>query len=198
MQEARRVFAIVGMAGTGKSEVIRYLQKKYRWPKVYIPESLFEELKKQELELNWKNEKKIREEMRKEHGQNVFVELALPKIKEELKNSKVVILESLYGWGECEILKQAYPDYFRLIGVWASPAIRFERIKNRSYRPIKTFKEFQERDRNEIEVTEKGGPIAICDYMILNDGSVDDLHREVDRIMMKEGFMEPPNVGDRE
>lgn len=197
MQEKRKVFAIVGMAGTGKSEVIKYLQKKYRWPKVYIPEILFEELKKQNLELNWKNEKKIREEMRKEHGQNVFVERSLPKIREELKSSRVVILESLYGWGEHEILKKAYPDYFTVIGVWASPAVRFERIKNRSYRPIKTFKEFQERDRNEIEVTEKGGPIAIADYMLLNNGSIDDIHREIDRIMIKEGLMEQPSVEDR-
>ena len=192
----KKIFAVVGMAGSGKTEVVKYLQAKFRWPKVYFPESLFDEIEKRGLELNWDNERKMREGLREEHGKGVFAKLSLPKIQKRLKQSGVVLVESLYSWDEYKIIKRAHPDYFEVIAVYASPAIRFERLQNRKIRPIKTFKEFQERDENEIKVTGKGGPIAVADHTIINHGSINNLHGEIDRIMIEDGIMESPHVFD--
>ena len=120
MKKSKKIFAIVGMCGSGKSEVVKYLQEKYRWPKIYLPATLFEEIEKRGMETNWKNEELMRKKLREEEGVGVFAKLALSKIKKELENGEVIILESLYSWTEYRIIKKAYPDYFKVIAVVAS------------------------------------------------------------------------------
>lgn len=189
MKEKQKIFAVVGMAGSGKTETIEYLKKKFHWPWIYFPESLFDEIEKRELELNWDNERKMREGLRKEHGKGVFAKLSLPKIQKGLKQSDVVLVESLYSWDEYKIVQKVFPDMFKVIAIYASPAVRFSRLQSRKVRPIKTFKEFQERDENEIEVTEKGGPIAVADFLVINEGTIEDLHEQLDQIMEREGLI---------
>lgn len=189
MEEQKKIFAIVGMAGSGKTEAVGYLKEKFHWPKVYFPESLFEEIEKRGLELNWENERKMREGLRKEHGKGVFAKLSLPKIQKALKQSDVALVESLYSWDEYRIVQKAFGDVFNVIAIYASPAVRFSRLQTRKIRPIKTFKEFQQRDVNEIEKTDKGGPIAMADFMVSNEGAFTDLHYQLDRIMEKEGLI---------
>jgi len=197
MNKKKKIFAIVGMAGSGKSEVIKYLKEKFRWPHVYFGQVIFDEMEEQGLEMNQDNERKTRERLRKKEGMGVCALRSLEKVGESLKESENVLIESLYSWEEHKIIKRAYPDYYKVIAVFASPAIRFTRLKERSERPLKTFEEFEERDRTEIEKTDKGGPIAAADYTIINEGSVDDLHREIDRILAKEGI-EGPRKSEQE
>ncbi len=188
MKKTKKIFAVVGMCGSGKTEVVNYLQEKYRWPKIYFPESLFEEIEKRGMETNWESEEFMRKQLREEQGPGVFAKLALPKIKKELANCKVVILESLYSWTEYKIIKKAYPDYFRVIAVVAPPALRFSRLQNRKKRPIKKYSEFEDRDCHEIENAEKGGPIAIADHTIINDGTMKSLQKKIDEIVRQEGL----------
>lgn len=192
----KKIFAVVGMAGSGKTEAIKYLQAKFHWPKIYFGDVIFEEMKKKELEFNQKNERKVREQLRSENGMGVCAERSLDKIKKALNESNIVLIESLYSWDEYKIIKRAYSDYFEVIAVYASPAVRFERLQNRKIRPIKTFDEFEKRDMTEIERTDKGGPIAVADHTVINHGSINDLHKKVDRIMIKEGSAESPCAPD--
>ena len=41
----------------------------------------------------------------------------------------------------------------------------------------------RERDRSEIENLEKGGPIVAADYYVLNNGSVEELCEDVDKVL---------------
>jgi dephospho-CoA kinase len=197
MYKKKKIFAIVGMAGSGKSEAVDYLKEKFRWPHVYFGQVIFDEMKKQGLEMNQKNERKTREKLREDEGMGVCALKSLESVGKALEKSNNVLIESLYSWDEHKIMKRAYPDYYKVIAVFASPAVRFSRLKSRKERPLKTFEDFEQRDRTEIEKTDKGGPIAVADYMIINDGSIDDLHREVDRILIKEGI-EGPRAGENE
>ncbi len=184
--ENKKIIAVVGMAGSGKTETIRYLQKKLNWPKIYLGEATFDRIKKEGLEVNYKNEKIIREKIRKELGMGAYAILALPKIKRILKESDVILLESLYSWDEYKIIKKKYKDNFKVIAVHASPKIRFKRLTKRiKERPIKSEKEFIERDYSEIEGADKGGPIARADFMIINEGTLKEYHSKIDNTMKK-------------
>ncbi|MEA2006960.1 MAG: AAA family ATPase [Patescibacteria group bacterium] len=185
-EKKKKIFAIAGMCGGGKTEAIEYLQEKFHWPKVYLPEALFEEINKLGLERNWKNEKKMRVGLRKKQGKGVFAKLSLDKIKNGLKQSDVVLIESLYSWSEYKIIKRIFGDAFKVIAIYSSPAVRFSRLRGRKVRPMKTYKEFEERDASEIEVAEKGGPIAAADYMVINEGTKEEFKEKLDRIMEKE------------
>ena len=45
-----------------------------------------------------------------------------------------------------------------------------------------TVEEASSRDWAEIENLEKGGPIAIADYYVHNDSTIDSLHQQLDKI----------------
>jgi dephospho-CoA kinase len=70
-----------------------------------------------------------------------------------------------------------------VVAVIASRSIRYERLARRPVRRLSP-EEAELRDFAEIEKLEKGGPIAVADYVILNDGSEEELLRSVDRLLL--------------
>jgi len=182
----KALIAIVGMAGSGKSEAVNFLQKKYELPKIYFGEATFERMEKEGLELNYENERAVREKIRKELGMGAYALLAMPKIDLVLDKYDTALIESLYSWDEYKVLKNKYQDVFKVIAVFASPEIRFCRLKARKdERPIEDADTFNRRDWTEIEGTDKGGPIARADYMIVNQGTLEELHDELEKAIGK-------------
>ncbi|MBT3356627.1 AAA family ATPase [bacterium] len=185
--QPKRIIAIVGMAGSGKSEVVDYLQNKYRWPNIYFGDVIFEEMKNEGLEENQNNERITREKLRVEEGMGVCASRSLEKIKQAQEGSNVVLIESLYSWDEYKILKREFGDILKVVAIYSSPALRFSRLQNRPIRPLRTFEEFEKRDWTEIENTAKGGPIAVADYTVVNASTLEELRRQVDQVIEREG-----------
>jgi len=180
------LIASIGMAGSGKSELVKYLQAKYNWPKVYFGEATFDRLRADSLEINYANERIAREKIRQELGMSAYAILALPKIENFLKDNDVVILESLYSWDEYKIIKEKYNDSFKTIAIYASPTSRFKRLTKRiNERPIRSYEEFKTRDYSELENLAKGAPIAMADFTIVNETGIKKLHNEIDKIIKK-------------
>ena len=175
-----KVVAIVGMAGAGKSEVARVFEKS-GFRRVRFGDITEEEIRNRGLELNEKNERNIREELRKEHGMSAYAKLNLPRIDTSLKSSNVVV-DGLYSWEEYTLLKDRYGEKFSTVAVWSSQATRHARLRNRSRRPL-TVEEAANRDRAEIENTNKGGPIAMADFAIVNEASLKELEKETERVL---------------
>lgn len=179
----KKVIAIIGMAGSGKTETVEYLIKKYSWSKIYLGQATFDRLKKDGLAVNYTNERMIREKIRQELGMGAYAKLALPKVAKILKNSKIILIESLYSWDEYKIFKKKYGENFLVLAITAPSKIRLDGLKTRPVRPIKTATELAKRDWTEIEGTDKGGPIAVADYTIINDGSMEKLKKNIDLII---------------
>ena len=181
----KKIIAIIGMAGSGKTATVEYLIKKYSWPKIYLGEATFDRLKKDGVAVNYTNEKIIRENIRQELGMGAYAKLALPKVAKLLKTAKIVLIESLYSWDEYKIFKKKYGENFLAIAITTPSKIRLHRLKIRSIRPIKNAAELTKRDWTEIEGTDKGGPIAVADHTIINDGSTKKLRKNIDLIIKK-------------
>ena len=175
-----KVVSIVGMAGAGKSEVARLFEEN-GFVRIRFGDVTDEEVKKQGLELNEQNERYIRELLRKEHGMSAYARLNLPRIDSALKHSNVVI-DGLYSWEEYIFLKDYYGEDFYVVAVWASPRTRYARLTTRLNRRL-TLEEAASRDRTEIENTNKGGPIAMAGFTIINESSLENLKREAKRII---------------
>ena len=175
-----KVVAIVGMAGAGKSEVARIFEKS-GFRKVRFGDITEEEIKNRGLELDEENERYVREQLRKEHGMSAYAKLNLPRIDASLKSSDVVV-DGLYSWEEYTLLKARYNERFSTVAVWASPATRHARLRNRAKRPL-TVEEAASRDKAEIENSNKGGPIAMADFTIINEASLEELERETERVL---------------
>ncbi len=177
-----KVVAIVGMAGAGKSEVARVFERN-GFTRIRFGDVTDQEVKKRRLELNEKNERHVRELLRQEHGMAAYARLNLPGIDKALKDSDVVI-DGLYSWEEYIFLKDYYGDNLCLVAVWASPKTRYIRLSGRLNRRL-SLAEATSRDRAEIENTNKGGPIAIADFAIISESSLEHLTRQVERIIAK-------------
>jgi len=175
-----RVVAVVGMAGAGKSEVARVFERS-GFKRVRFGDTTEEEIRNRGLELNEENERRVREQLRKEHGMAAYARLNLPRIDASLNSSDVVV-DGLYSWEEYTLLKDHYGERFTTVAVWASQATRHGRLANRTERPL-TAEEAASRDKAEIEHTNKGGPIAMADFTIINEASLKKLERETERVI---------------
>ena len=175
-----KVVAIVGMTGAGKSEVARVFEG-HGFKKVRFGDITDKELSNRGLEPNEENERAIREELRKKHGMAVYAKLSLPRIDSSLKSADVVV-DGLYSWEEYTLLKERYGEGLVTVAVWASPATRHARLIHRTERPL-TLEESASRDKSEIENINKGGPIAMADFTILNENSLQELKRETERVL---------------
>ncbi|MBA7682203.1 Dephospho-CoA kinase [subsurface metagenome] len=177
-----KVVAIVGMAGSGKTEVASAFESN-GFIRIRFGDVTDEEVKKRGLVLNEENERSIRELLRQEQGMSAYARLNLPRIAAALKHSDVVI-DGLYSWEEYTLLKNYYGENFYIVAVWASPKIRCARLSQRSDRQL-TLEEAASRDLAEIEKTNKGGPIAMADFTISNESSVANLRKEAERIISR-------------
>jgi len=173
-----KIIAVVGMCGSGKSEAVKFfVERGYR--RVYFGEVVMNEMKRLGLEVNEANERATRENLRKEFGMGAMAVKSLPVIEEFMKHDNVVI-ESLYSWEEFKILKDKFGESFKLITIYTTKDLRYERLLKRPFRPL-TNEESKSRDISEIEKLDKGGPIAYTDYLIMNDGSLDEMNAELNK-----------------
>ena len=177
-----KIIAIVGMCGAGKSEATNYFGEK-GFERVYFGAITFDEMKKRGLEPTQDNERKIREEFRASGDMGIYAKLNEDKVRNAYARGNVVI-ESMYSWSEYKYIKEIFGDAFQVICIVVDKTIRKERIANRTTRALNS-EEADKRDYTEIENVEKGGPIAIADYYILNNGSMEEMYSQCETIYNK-------------
>lgn len=178
----KKIIAIVGMCGSGKSVASDYLES-IGFKKVYFGGVTMEKLKENNMEINPENEKYMREKLRSELGMAAYAKILLPRIIDYSKDSDVV-LDGLYSWDEYVVLKEKLGDSLTMIAIVADRKLRYERLENRDIRPL-TGDEALKRDIAEIENLAKGGPISIADYYILNNFDKDTYINNLKDILEK-------------
>lgn len=179
-----RIVAIVGMAGAGKSEVARLFEQA-GYIRIRFGDITDEEVKKRGLPLNETNEKFVRETLRAEQGMAAFAKLSIPRIDRAIARANVVI-DGMYSWEEYLLLREHYGEQLITVAVLTSPPKRYRRLSTRNVRPL-TRKEAEDRDKSEIENLNKGGPIAVADFTIINESTLSDLKRQTQKLIARLG-----------
>lgn len=177
----QRIIAILGLPGAGKSVVIDYLMKKYDWSKIYFGDVTFDEMQRLKLAINEKNERKVREGLRKKFGELCYAKRVAEKIS-KLDKEPVILLESMYSWEEYLFLKKKFGEKFKTIAVYASPEKRYARLAKRKVRPL-NLREAQSRDFSQIENLHQAGPIAMADCLVVNEESKKKLYSQIDQVI---------------
>lgn len=177
----QKIIAILGLPGSGKSVVVDYLMNKFHWPKVYFGEIILDEIKKQGLKVNEKNERMVREGMREKYGRLCYAKPIIKKIK-AIKKDTNVLVESLYDWEEYKLFKKEFKNNFITIAIYTSPAVRYKRLSARKIRPL-TLLEAQSRDYAQIENIFQAGPIAMANYTVDNNENFEELYEQIDEII---------------
>lgn len=182
-----KIFAFVGLAGAGKSSVVDYLTTK-GYPKVYFGGIIYKAMQDAGIEITWESQTVFREEIREREGKDFVVKRVVREVHDLIDAGQHrILLDGLYTWSEYKILRHEFPGEMTVIAIVTPKRLRKRRLATRPDRPM-TSQEVDERDWSEIENLEKGGPIAIADYYINNDHSLDKLHTDIDALLKELDF----------
>ena len=140
------------------------------------------------IEPTWDNQQVFREEIRAREGKDFVVKRVVTGIHNLIQaGQKKIVLDGLYTWSEYKILKHEFPGQLSVIAIVTPKHLRYRRMMKRPERPMQP-REVDKRDWSEIENLEKGGPIAIADYFVINDGTLEELHQKLNDITHHEHF----------
>lgn len=175
------IVAIVGMAGSGKSIIAERLRNR-GIPVIRFGQFIVDEVARRELPLTPHNERQIREELRAQYGMDVCAQLAIPQLHKNLSHQPLVAIDGLYSYSEYRTLRREFGDLLIVVAIFTPRHLRHQRLTTRSERPL-TIEEAAERDIAEIEKIEKGPPIALADYTLVNDQTVNVLLEQFDELL---------------
>lgn len=175
---------IAGTLGAGKGTVVEYFVQTKGFVHYSVREFLWQEVDRRSLPRVRENLGLVANDWRAQHGSSYIVEQLYERAQMEPNRS--VIIESLHTVGEAEFLKSKGAIIF---GVDADIALRYERIVKRSTETdYVSYKKFVEDNNREIADTDPARHnirkvIDIADYKIMNDGTVEELHAQIDEVL---------------
>ncbi|MEZ0394330.1 MAG: AAA family ATPase [Desulfurococcaceae archaeon] len=119
--------------------------------------------------------------LREEEGPTAIAARTLARI--DVHSSRAIVIDGVRSMHEVEYFKR-HGDVV-VIAVHASPRTRYERLVRRG-RPgdPKNYEEFVRRDLVELRVG-LGDVIALADYVLVNEGSVNELEERVREVLRK-------------
>ena len=129
----------------------------------------------------------MREEFRTNEGMDAIAKRALPILKQALERQNCIVIDGLYSWSEYKTLRSDLGGEMVVVAIVSERGLRYTRLAERSERPL-TAAEAERRDYQEIENLEKGGPIALADFTLLNNGAPDDLLAALDGLIARLAF----------
>lgn len=175
------IVPVVGLIGAGKTTATsRFVA--HGFARVGFNDVIYEELDRRGLGRSEREERAVREDLRKEFGMGVVASRALPIIESLLSQGTDIVIESLYSWSEYKILKERFGESLRVVAVYAPPHLRYERLSRRAVRSYPT-ELARSRDYAQIERLEQAGPIAMADWTIQNTGTKEDLFTQADTLI---------------
>ncbi|MCX6004101.1 MAG: AAA family ATPase [Chloroflexi bacterium] len=185
-----RVIGAVGDIGSGKDEVLKYLNSKYGIPYISTGDIVRQIAEDEGSESTRENLETISKRCFRDLGKGCFVRIASNEIIK--KGWKIAGISGIRSPDDVAVMKEMFVDNFILIRVdIKDPAVRFERIRLRhEERDPDTYEQFQAQDKKEEEVFRIKTTSGMADYNLNNDGSVQDLHREIDRLVSEKKLLE--------
>jgi dCMP deaminase len=184
------VIGLTSYLSAGKDTVGQMLVKR-GFERFSCSDYLREIAKKKKLKLTRDNLVKIGNDLRKKHGSNILAEELVKRIK-KLDSENNVVIESIRTVKEVETFRKKF-DNFSLVFVDADPKVRYQRAKKRlkEEEHIKTFKDFMESEKREMDEGKNTTKQQlhkckkIADITINNDGTLEDLEKEVSNLLVK-------------
>ncbi len=185
--ERPRALALVGMPGAGKTMCAEHLAERGYWT-LRFGALVVDEVRRRGWSVNAENERLVREEMRDRHGMAAMATLSLPRLQATLAAGRHIVVDGLYSFSEYLLLREKLGAPLLLLAIVAPRNLRYQRLASRPIRPLSGGEALQ-RDIREIERLEKGGPIAMADYTLLNGGTTAQLLAQLDDLLQRLEFL---------
>jgi len=181
---ALKVIGLVGMQGSGKTEVVKALAE-FDVPNVRMGDVVWGELKKKGMEITEENVAEVANEFRNKDGLGAIAKRCISLIKDKGKGKKAVLVDGIRGFAEVQEFRKKFGKDFSLIAVQASEETRYSRITSRVREDdAKGIQKFREKDRRELGWG-MGLAMSSADFTIVNEKGVKELKAESEKIFRK-------------
>ncbi len=180
------IIGITGTDGAGKGLVVEYLVNQKGFTHFSSRALILEEIHKRGLPSDRDHLRLVANDLRREFGNEFLIKKSYEIAEREGVQSAVI--ESLRAMAEVEYLK-AHGGV--LIAVDADQRLRYERIQSRqSESDAVTFEKFIEQEALEMNDPDPSGMqkaavIAAADYVILNNGTPDEVYVQIGSMLEK-------------
>jgi len=179
------VVGLTGLASSGKGEVSKYLTSKYNFKKLVFSDVVREEAKKRGLlkDKTYEEEKyvlsKLGETLRKGSGKwDILAEKLVEKIKKGEFEKTVV--DGFRSVEEVNLFRREFEKFY-LIYINTDEKTRF--LRRKAEDATATIENLRKRDQENIEIIGLGNVIKMADFTIDNLGSLEDLNKQLDKIL---------------
>jgi len=178
------IVGITGTLGAGKGTIVDFLVSHYNFKHYSVREYLIEEINRRNLPVNRDSMVVVANDLRKNNSPAFIID---ELYKKAINNNQNCIIESIRTPGEVVSLKNK--ENFMLLAVDAAPEVRYKRIIERASETDNvSFETFLENEEREFDTCDPHKQnlrkcIEIADYHIDNNGSVDDLYKEIEKII---------------
>ena len=178
---AKIILGFVGQISSGKDVSKKYLEKKYGAQSCRFSSILRDVLARIGVEINRGNLQKVSTVLRQNFGEDLLA-LAISKDASEF-NSDIVIVDGVRRLTDIAHLT-ALPNFF-LIKIDADPKLRYERMKLRNENVGDNKKTFEDFLKDQEAEADREIPIVMqtAKYSIDNDGSLEDLYSQLDKLV---------------
>jgi dephospho-CoA kinase len=179
------IIGITGTIGAGKGTIVEYLVEQKGFAHFSVRDFLLEEIRKRGLPENRDSMYNLANELRSIHGSSYVIDQLY---KEAVPSGKNCIIESIRTPGEIKSLRDKCNFY--LFAVNADPMIRYERIMTRQSETdqiqFTTFLENEAREMDTMDPNKQNirSCIADADFLFENNGSKEELIRQVENILL--------------
>lgn len=189
MRDKIRVLGAIGQNGSGKDEVLKYLRTKYGVPFLSTGDVVREIASKEGVEPTRENLGKISDRYFREFGKGYFIKLLADKIRQTVW--EIAGISGIRALEDVSLLKDIFGQDFILIHVYITdPHVRYSRmVARQEERDPRSYEEFLQQDQAEEELFSLKAAEQQADYSLSNDGTLDDMHLEIDMLVKNEGLL---------
>ena len=172
---------VTGMPGAGKGILADAFRAK-QIPVIVMGDVIREEVQRRGMPATPANTKAVMLELRAKDGPSAVAKCCLSEFKQ--LESDIVVIEGCRSIDEIDVFDD-YASKVTIICVHASPTTRFKRLQERGRDDDPPdWATFRERDLREISVG-LGGVIALADFMIINENTLEHIQKKVQEILVR-------------
>ncbi|KYK32624.1 MAG: hypothetical protein AYK22_07240 [Thermoplasmatales archaeon SG8-52-3] len=178
-----KIIAFAGMPCSGKSEAVK-IAKQLDNPVIRMGDMVWEEVKNRGLALDEKNVGAIADQMRRDHGMDIWAKRTIDKILQNKKNNYIII-DGIRNIEEIDAFKNKLGKDFILIAITASDITRQKRFLKRGREDDSSdIQDLRDRDRRELNWG-LDTVIASADIIIPNDDGIKEFKKEIKDLLSR-------------
>ncbi len=177
------IIGITGSFGAGKGTVVEYLKTEKGFTHYSASGFIVEEVERRGLEVNRDTMVVVANDLRESHGPGYIIDSLYSRAKEQGGD---VAIESLRAVAEVKRIKELGGV---VLGITAEPEVRYAHsVARNSVKDHVSYEKWLSQElteSNQIDPTKQNifGALKESDYVITNNGSLEDLYQQVEQFL---------------